>query len=76
MIPKPINKIGLEDLRALIDGEVAESKTLEYKREMPGRGDPILLLAAVSSFANTSGGDLLIGVEAAEGIPKACPVSR
>ena len=47
--------------------------TLEYKREMPGRGDPVPFLAAVSSFANTSGGDLLVGVEAEEGVPIALP---
>lgn len=73
MIPKPVNEIGLDDLQALIDGEVAENKTLEYKREMPGGGDPIPFLAAVSAFANTSGGDLLIGVEAVEGVPQALP---
>ncbi len=73
MIPKPVNEIGLDDLQALIDGEVAENKTLEYTREMPGGGNPIPFLAAVSAFANTSGGDLLIGVEAVEGVPQALP---
>ena len=61
--------------RALIDGEVAEGKTIEYKREMLGRAesDTVPFLATVSSLANTSGGDLLIGVEALDGLPKALP---
>ena len=73
MILKHVNEIGPDDLQALIDGEVAENKILEYKQEIPGRGDPIPFLAAVSAFANTSGGDLLIGVEAREGVPIALP---
>jgi hypothetical protein len=73
MIPKPLHQIGLSDLQALIDGPVAESKTIEYKIEIPGKGDPVPFLAGVSSFANTSGGDLLIGVEEENGLPKALP---
>lgn len=75
MIPKSVHEIGRDDLQALIDGQVAESKTVEYKRKIPGRADSDMVpfLAAVSSFANTSGGDLLIGIEAVEGIPTALP---
>jgi hypothetical protein len=72
MIPKTIHEIGPDDLQALIGGPVAEGKTIEYKREMPGKGDSEFL-ASVSSFANTSGGDLLIGVEAVDGIATALP---
>ncbi|MGC2201592.1 MAG: ATP-binding protein [Stellaceae bacterium] len=74
MISKPIHDIGLTDLDALV-GRVAEGKTLEYKREMPAgtREERIKFLAAVSSLANTAGGDLLIGVEAKDGIPVAIP---
>jgi predicted HTH transcriptional regulator len=75
MIPKAIHDIGLDDLRALIEGGVAEGKTIEYKREMPSGADSgtVPFLASVSSFANTSGGDFLIGVETDEGLPKAFP---
>ena len=71
MIRKPIDQIGTADLQALVADAVAESKTIEYKQEMPGgtREEKIKFLAAVSSFANTAGGDLLIGVPAQDGIP-------
>jgi len=75
MIPKKIHEIGLDELQALVAGSVAEGRTIEYKREMPGKAssDTVPFLAAISSFANTSGGDLLIGVEAVEGVPTALP---
>jgi predicted HTH transcriptional regulator len=70
MILKPIHDIRLADLDALV-GVVAEGKTIEYKREMPGgtSAEKVKFLAAVSSLANTAGGDLLIGVPAKDGIP-------
>jgi hypothetical protein len=72
MIPKPTNQITLADLQALV-GNVPEGKTIEYKREMPTRqrDETIKFLAAASSLANTAGGDLVIGVEAEDGIPRA-----
>ena len=75
MIPKLLDTIVAADLQALIDNEVRESKTIEYKRELPGNADSekVPFLAAVSSFANTSGGDLLLGVEAEGGLPTAFP---
>jgi hypothetical protein len=74
MISKPIHDIRFADLNALI-GNVAEGKTIEYKREMPAgtRDEKIKFLAAVSSLANSAGGDLLIGVQAKDGIPVAIP---
>ena len=75
MIPKLLDTIVAADLQALIDNEVRESKTIEYKRELPGNADSekVPFLAAVSSFANTGGGDLLLGVEAEGGLPTAFP---
>jgi hypothetical protein len=72
MLSKPSNQIGPADLDALV-GVAAEGKTIEYKREMPAgtRDERIDFLAAVSSFANTAGGDLLIGVPAKNGLPTA-----
>ena len=35
------------------------------------RDELVKFLAAVSSFANTAGGDLLIGIDAKDGVPKA-----
>jgi hypothetical protein len=50
---------------------VSEGRTIEYKRELPGNSDSDKkeFLADVSSLANTAGGDLVLGVEEAEGVP-------
>jgi hypothetical protein len=69
MIPKPLNQVNVDDLTALV-GNVRESKTIEFKREMPARTqeEKVKFLSAVSSLANTSGGDLIIGMEAVDGL--------
>ena len=59
--PDP-TKITVSDLRALIDNEVIESRDIEYKRivAVGPRADErkkIKLLAGISSFANTDGGE-------------------
>lgn len=71
MINKKLNEIEEVDLLALIENQVLEGKSLEYKRDIPGTtdGDKIKFLRSVSSFANTEGGDLLYGVEADNGTP-------
>jgi hypothetical protein len=66
MIPKEdIKKIDESDLKLLIENEIPEDMTQEYKREFPltTQENKIKFLASVSSFANTSGGDLIIGIE-------------
>ena len=75
MLGESINKIDVEVLRGLIADRVGEGKTLEYKREIPGGSDggPERFLKAVSAFANTAGGDLLLGVEAVNGVAVALP---
>ena len=75
MIPGPIKDVDVRALQALITNEVREGKTIEYKLKMPGsaNSDVVPFLATVSSFANTGGGDLLIGVEAVDGVPKHLP---
>lgn len=52
------------DLLALISNAVSEGRTIDYKRELPGNsdGEKKEFLADVSSFANTSGGDLIFGL--------------
>jgi hypothetical protein len=74
VIPKPINEIFLPDLQALI-GNVREGRTIEYKSDMPGRAasDVVPFLAEVSSLANTSGGDFILGIEETEGLATAVP---
>ena len=70
MLSRAIEDIAAADLERLITSQIREGKTLEYKREMSSTAESkeVPLLAAVSSFANTSGGDLLIGVEAIDGV--------
>jgi Putative DNA-binding domain len=56
----------------LIQTQRAESLYIEYKRETYGGSDKQHkeFLADISSFANAAGGDLIIGVDAAKGVPK------
>ncbi len=62
---KPLEAITDADLQALIDNQVREGQTLEYKRDLYGRGDEEVreMLRNISSIANAFGGDLLIGVD-------------
>jgi len=72
LINKPIDSITKPDVDALIADQVAERRTLEFKRLLPGGTDDDKreFLADISSFANSSGGDLLFGVDAVDGVPK------
>ena len=67
----PLGEIAEGHLHRLIAAQAAESLHVEYKRETYGtNGDQRReFLADVSSFANAAGGDLIIGVAAAKGIP-------
>ena len=60
MLPVRIEDVDVAALEALVENEVAEGKTIEYKRELPGGADSdkVPFLEAVSAFANTAGGDL------------------
>lgn len=72
MINKQLNKVDLDDLNNLIQNAVLEGKTIEYKHQLPGDSDSDKkeFLADVSSFANTSGGDLIFGMTTDQGVPK------
>jgi hypothetical protein len=69
----PLDQIDESRLQALITGGAAESRTIDYKRTTYGNADSDYseFLADTSSFANTSGGDLVLGMDAANGIPTA-----
>lgn len=71
MIPKRLGDINEDDLAALISEGVAEGRTIDYKRDLPGNtdADKREFLADVSSFANTAGGDLVFGMDEDQGIP-------
>lgn len=72
MIAKQLADITEEDIHALISNAVPEGKTIEYKRELPSNSDADKkeFLADVSSFANSTGGDLIFGVNEEQGIPR------
>src|SRR6266540_4021353 len=64
MILKPITSITKQDIDDLVSNAVSESRTLEYKEIVPGKtdGEKYEFLADISSFANSSGGDILYGI--------------
>jgi predicted HTH transcriptional regulator len=69
----PLNQIDEKHIRALITAGAAESRSIEYKRTIYGNvhADYSEFLADASSFANTAGGDLVLGMDAQNGIPTA-----
>jgi predicted HTH transcriptional regulator len=68
---KPLKTIVETDLQELIYNEVREGKMIEYKRDIIGSTteNKKEFCKDVSSFANDSGGYLIIGIEAEYGIP-------
>lgn len=75
MIDKPLESIEFEDIDRFVQERWPESKTLDYKRDNYGGRDEDKkeLLKDVSSFANTQGGDILIGVDEDKGLPTGIP---
>jgi hypothetical protein len=71
-IEKPLNEITESDLIALKTAVVREGKTVEYKRQITIDNDDRKrkFVALVASFANASGGDIIFGIQAEEGVPK------
>jgi predicted HTH transcriptional regulator len=69
----PLGDIEEKHLEALIKEKTPERKVIEYKSELPKFDDPDdkkEFLADVSSFANASGGDLIYGINAKDGVPE------
>jgi Putative DNA-binding domain len=67
----PLDRINEADVQRLISMGVSESIYLDYKQETYGDADADRseFLADISSFANTLGGDLIIGVAEKNGVP-------
>lgn len=65
MINQRFDLINKSDIDTLIDNGVAETRTLEYKEKLPGNSDDDKkeFLADISSFANSSGGDIIYGIQ-------------
>jgi Putative DNA-binding domain len=75
----PLDRITEQNILDLIDAKAAETHVIEYKRDTYGNAhkDYSEFLADISSLANTSGGDLVIGIDAPKGIPaKPTPFSN
>ncbi len=74
----PLERIGEGDLQRLIVAQAAETLYIDYKRETYGTNDDARaeFLADISSFANTAGGDIVIGMDETGGVPTGfCPLS-
>lgn len=72
MIPVSFESIDQAALQRLIDQQRSEDHTIEYKEWLPGNADSEKvpwLLKPVCSFANSEGGDLVLGVRAEQGRP-------
>ena len=67
----PLEAIEEFDLQRLIDARVAEKRDIDYKRDTYGNRDQDYgeFLADVSSFANTAGGEIVIGMAEQGGVP-------
>ena len=75
LFDKPLDLITEDDLASLIENQVREGYQIEYKQAVAfkDKQDKLDFLAGVTSFANTVGGDFLIGITAASGVPSAIP---
>lgn len=67
--------IAVNDLNELINVGVPEGLNIDYKRDLYGNSDNDKkeILKDISSFANSFGGHLIIGIEEANGIPIQIP---
>ncbi|WP_193098103.1 helix-turn-helix domain-containing protein [Burkholderia sp. Z1] len=64
-----LRDVTFADLQALKDNQIPESHTLDFKRDFPIDKDGRASLAAdVVAFANTRGGDLILGADEQGGI--------
>ncbi len=67
---KRLDELNTADLMLLIENQVSEGKTIDFKRILPGITDKDRkeFLHDVASFANASGGHLVFGIDEAQGI--------
>jgi len=70
---KSLVNVNEADLQSLVDDDVRESLTLEYKSKLSigSTGEKKEFLYDVSAFANSKGGYLIIGIEESKGVAKA-----
>jgi hypothetical protein len=65
MLPANLSDINLEHIQGLIDSEVAEGLSEEFKRQLPTNQseEKKEFLYDIAAMANASGGDIIYGVE-------------
>lgn len=70
MIPKEFQDISLHDIENIFETSERETRTLEFKRELKLTPDKERkeFLADITSFANSSGGDIFFGVDEEKGV--------
>lgn len=70
-LDRPLKEIVKGDLTALIDSEVIEDKTIDYKETLPLEKpqDKKEFLKDITSFANTLGGHIVYGMKEEKSIP-------
>ena len=69
LIDVPLSRVQLGDLQALVVEQAREGRRIEFKQMVEGDdGAKREFLADVSSLANASGGDLVIGIRDENGI--------
>lgn len=75
MLDQQLESIDENTLAQLVLNGAAERRDLEFKRDLPGNGDDQKkeFLADVTSLANAQGGDLVFGIEDADGMAAALP---
>jgi hypothetical protein len=68
---KVLESLQESDLQALLDNQVPEGKSIEYKELLSGTSDSDRkeFLADASSFANAAGGHLIFGIAESSGVP-------
>src|SRR5207247_332784 len=73
MIPYPIEQIDADVIRSLLaNADLSESMTrVEYKQIVPmgAESDREPFLGTICSFANSTGGDFIVGIRTKDGIP-------
>jgi hypothetical protein len=71
LLNTPLDLLSEAHIRRLIEERARESEFIDYKRDTysGGDGDRAEFAADISSFANSSGGDLVIGITETGGVP-------
>ena len=69
---KVLSELNEDDLMSLIDDQVSEGKSIEYKQDLPGasNSDKKEFFYDVSSFSNTAGGYIFFGISEKDGLPQ------